>query len=79
MTVTVDFTALCIDFTFLVYFMGKNIICPAGDSNPRPFGLVFSIKLQTASQRSRLFELLKNEPLNVRAAEKVQNDDLSST
>jgi hypothetical protein len=41
MTVTVDFTAFCIDFTFMVYFMGNIIIFPDGDSNPRPFGLVF--------------------------------------
>jgi hypothetical protein len=33
-----------IDFTFLVYFMGKIVICPDGDSNPRPFGLIFGIK-----------------------------------
>jgi hypothetical protein len=88
MTVTVNLTAFCIDFTFLVYFifdlvweflhafviyfriwqgiltcflifwwffavsnfltlvyfMGKIIICPDGDSNARPFGLIFGIK-----------------------------------
>jgi hypothetical protein len=44
MTVTVDFTGLCIDLTFLVYFLGKIVICPDGDSNPRPFGLIFGIK-----------------------------------
>jgi hypothetical protein len=43
MRVTVDFTAFCIDFTFLVYFMGKKIIFPGGDLNPRPFGLIFGI------------------------------------
>jgi hypothetical protein len=41
---TVDFTAFCIDFTFLVYLMGKIIIRPDGDSNPRPFELIFGIK-----------------------------------
>jgi hypothetical protein len=44
MIVTVDFTAFCIDFTFLMYFMGKIVICPDGDLNPRPFGLIFGIK-----------------------------------
>jgi hypothetical protein len=42
--VTVDFNAFCIDFTFLVFFMRKTIICPDGDSNQRPFGLIFAIK-----------------------------------
>jgi hypothetical protein len=45
MTVIVDFTAFYIDFTFLMYFMGKIIIiCPDGDANLRPFGLIFGIK-----------------------------------
>jgi hypothetical protein len=44
MTVTVDFTAFYIDFTRLVYFMGKIVFCPDGDSNPRPFELIFGIK-----------------------------------
>jgi hypothetical protein len=44
MSVTVDFTAVCIDFTFLVYFSGKIVNCPDGDSNPRPFGRIFGKK-----------------------------------
>jgi hypothetical protein len=44
MTVTVDFTAFWIDFTFLVYFLGKIVICCDGDWNPRPFGRIFGTK-----------------------------------
>jgi hypothetical protein len=44
MTTTVDFTAFCSDFTFLVYILGKIVDCPDGNSNPRPFGLIFGIK-----------------------------------
>jgi hypothetical protein len=64
MTVTVDFTAFCIDFTFLVYFMGKIIICPDGDSNPRPFGLIFGIKTPNRILAFMAMELLKYELLN---------------
>jgi hypothetical protein len=44
LTVAVDFTALSVNFTFLVYFIGKIVICSDGDSNSRPYGLIFGIK-----------------------------------
>jgi hypothetical protein len=44
MTVAVDFTTFSIYFSFLVYFNAKIVILVDGDSNSRPFGLIFGIK-----------------------------------
>jgi hypothetical protein len=65
MTFTVDFTAFYIGFTFLVYFKGIIIICPDGDSNSRPFELIKRIKIPNRILPFKLFELLKDELLNV--------------
>jgi hypothetical protein len=43
-SVTVDFADSNKDFAILVYFIRKIINGLDGDSNPRPFGFIFSIK-----------------------------------
>jgi hypothetical protein len=59
MTVTVDFTAFYIDFTFLVYLIGKKIIYPDGDTNPRPFGPIFGIKTPNCIPAFTSFQTLE--------------------
>jgi hypothetical protein len=62
MTVAVDSTLFSIDFAVLVDFIGKNYF-PDGDSNPRPFGLIFGIKTPNRILAFRSIRILESLPI----------------